>query len=86
VVLIRWPVSTEDVFRSVKTADGDDDGRFQFSGLAPREYRVLAVAPEMIEKLDEPRVLSRLLGSAERVELTPGGSQTLTLKVTNPAR
>jgi hypothetical protein len=86
VVLIRWPASTEDVFRSVKTVDGGDDGRFQFSGLAPGEYRILAVGPEMLEKLDEPRVLSRLLGSTERVELTPGGSRTVTLNLTNPSR
>jgi hypothetical protein len=54
--------------------------------LGPGECRILAVSPEAAGKLDEPRVLERLLNNAERVELSPGGSQNLTLKITAPAR
>jgi protocatechuate 3,4-dioxygenase beta subunit len=86
MVLIRWPASSEDVFLSAKSVDGDEGGRFQFAGLAPGEYRILAVAPEATDKLDEPHVLERLLGRAERITLTPGGSVNLSLKLTDPSR
>jgi hypothetical protein len=86
VVLIRWPASPQDVFLSAKIITADDGGRFHFTGLAPGEYRILAVSPVAADKLDEPHVLERLLNNAERVELSPGGSQTLTLKVTVPPR
>jgi len=86
IVLVRWPVSREDVYLSAKNVDGDGEGRFQFAGLAPGEYRILAVAPENLGKLDQPRILERLLSGAERVTLTGGGSQNLTLKLTDPAR
>jgi hypothetical protein len=86
VVLIRWPAPPGDVFLSAKIIDGGDGGQFQYTGLAPGEYRILAVSPDTADKLDEPHVLERLLSSAERVELTAGGSQTLALKVTDPSR
>ena len=86
VVLIRWPASLEDVFLSAKISDGDEAGRFQFAGLAPGDYRILAVSPVTAEKLDEPRVLERLLNLAERVTLTAGASQNLSLKATDPSR
>jgi len=38
------------------------------------------------EKLDEPRVLERMLRIAARVELTAGARETLMVKVTDPAR
>jgi protocatechuate 3,4-dioxygenase beta subunit len=86
VVLIRWPASPQDVFLSAKMITADDGGRFHFIGLAPGEYRILAVSPAAAGKLDEPHVLERLLNNAGHFELSPGGSQTLTLKVTAPAR
>jgi hypothetical protein len=86
VVLIRWPASPQDVFLSAKMITADDGGRFHFIGLAPGEYRILAVSPAAAGKLDDPHVLERLLNNAKHFELSPGGSQTLTLKVTAPAR
>jgi hypothetical protein len=83
VVLVRWPVSLEDVFLSARDTDADDAGRFQFSGLPPGDYRILAIAPDAVDKLDEPHVLERLLPRAEKVSLTGGASQNLQLKLTN---
>src|SRR6185295_8560639 len=45
VVLLKWPVSSEDVFLSAKTTEADERGKFQFAGLAPGEYRILALIP-----------------------------------------
>jgi len=81
VVLIRWPVSAEDVFLSARSTTGDDSGRFQFTGLAPGQYRILAVSPADAEQLDKPHVLERLLKHAESIELTPGGSLERSVKV-----
>jgi hypothetical protein len=86
VVMVRWPASTEDVFSSTKNATGDEDGKFQFAGLAPGEYRVLAFSEAVKDKLDEPHVLERLLSGAEKVTLERGGFQNVALKLTNPTR
>jgi len=86
VILLKWPVSNEDVFLSVRSASADDDGKFQFAGLAAGEYRILAIAQESAEKLDEPRVLEQLLSAADRLTLTAGVAQNLTLSVTDAGR
>jgi hypothetical protein len=86
VVLLKWPVSSEDVFLSAKTTEADEGGKFQFAGLAPGEYRILAVMPETAETLDEPHVLERLLSGAEPVTLSPSVAQNQTLRVTDPGR
>jgi hypothetical protein len=86
VILLKWPVSIEDVFPSVRSTAADEDGRFQFAGLAPGEYRLLAVAQERAENLDEPHVLEQLLSAANRITLTAGATQNQTLRVTDPGR
>jgi len=85
-VLVTWPPFPQNVFLSVQKATADEKGAFHFTGLGPGEYRLLAVAPESAQKLDEPRVLERLLGSAERVTLTPASSQNVSLKAVDPYR
>jgi len=86
VVLVKWPVSGEDLFVTLKNETGDRDGKFQFTGLAPGEYRLAAVAQSDKSKLDEPRVLERLLGSAERVNVERGAVRNVGLKLADPAR
>src|SRR5262245_16628436 len=73
-------------FLSVRSIVADEDGKFQFVGLAPGEYRILAVAPEVAEKLDEPHVLEQLLSAADRVTLTAGVAENQALRVTDPGR
>jgi len=86
VILMKWPVSNEDMFLSLRSIAADEDGKFQFAGLAPGEYRMLAVVPESIEQLDEPHVLEQLLSSADRVTLTAGATENRTLRVIDPER
>jgi Carboxypeptidase regulatory-like domain len=86
VVLLKWPVSREDIYLSANITEADDVGRFQFSALSPGDYRILAVPPESVDKLDVPRTLEALLRSAERVELSAGGNQIVSLKPTDPNR
>jgi hypothetical protein len=85
-VLLKWPVSIEDAFLSAKTTEADEGGKFHFAGLAPGEYRILAVMPETAELLDEPHELERLLSGAETVTLSASVTQNQTLRVTDPGR
>jgi protocatechuate 3,4-dioxygenase beta subunit len=84
VVLAKWPFTAEDLFESVKHTTGGDDGSFRFAGLAPGEYRIVAVPPETKDKLDEPGVLERLFAGAAKITLDRGDFQNVPLKPTDP--
>ena len=83
VVLVRWPASPENIFLATKRTTGDDNGQFRFTGLAPGDYRILAVSPETVPHLDEPGVLFRILSGADTVNVDRGASQNLPLKLTD---
>lgn len=67
---------------------GDNEGRFQITGLAPGEYRVLAVLSAPIADGLEPTkdILPRLWYRAEKLTLRRGSSPTLALKLADPWR
>jgi len=86
VVLSKWP-TLSGLFRAPPIdTTGGNDGKFRFSGLAPGEYRILAVRQADANKLDEPGVLDRLLANAEKIFLTPATSHNLSLKPTDLTR
>jgi hypothetical protein len=82
VVLVPWPLSSAEAAWPVLKAAGDEDGKFKLTGLAPGEYRIVAVSPAMQEKLSEPGALQRLLVSAKAVELGPGALHTVPIELT----
>ena len=82
VVLIPWPLSSPEALWPVLEATGDEDGKFQFRGLAPGEYRILAVSPAVQEKLSEPNILNRLLVNAKTITLGARAFQTVPLELT----
>ena len=82
-VICRWPVGASP-YSAVKRAPVDDNGKFQFSGLAPGDYRLFAILRSTRKKLEEPGVLDRLLRAADTISLTPGGFQNVTLKPAGP--
>jgi hypothetical protein len=84
VVLTRWPMSPDGMAGAVKKISGNENGKFRFSGLPPGDYRVVAVAPEFKDKLDEPGVLGRLLAGVDTVTLSPSGFEDLHLKPADP--
>ena len=67
---------------------GDNEGRFQMTGLAPGDYRVLAVlAVPPADGLDLSKdVVPRLWYRADKLTLTRGSSQNLSLKLADPWR
>jgi hypothetical protein len=85
VVLTSWPLPSDGMLSSLKKASGNDNGIFRFGGLPPGDYRIVAVAPEVKGKLDEPGVLGRLLSGADTVTLSPGGFEDLDLKPADPS-
>jgi hypothetical protein len=57
------------------------DGTLPATQLAPGDYRVIAVADA--QKIHEPGVLERALSTGQRVTVSPGGTQTVTIRVTD---
>jgi hypothetical protein len=79
VVLVSWPVDSANVFLSVTRATGTDDGRFQFAGLAPGEYRILAFPRAAKDAIETQGVLERFLEHAWKITLGKERPQSLTL-------
>jgi hypothetical protein len=82
VVLMPWPLRSPATIWTIPSTTGDADGKFQFIGLPPGEYRILAVSSAVKFEFNKPNVLERLLATAKKVELGPRGNQNLTLELT----
>ena len=83
VVLMPWPYGT-DVFSAMLTTTGDENGKFTLSGVAPGDYRILAIRPEAQRLLHRPGVMEHLLSAAEKVSLATGQVRNVLLKATSP--
>jgi hypothetical protein len=84
IFVAKWP-SVQVVASKII---GDNDGRFRVTGLAPGEYRVLAVQSVALPDGQQiwDGMLSKLWGTAEKVKLERGGSQSVALSLSNPMR
>jgi hypothetical protein len=60
------------------------DGRATNSRLAPGQYRVIAIPQGQQAVLDPPGVFQRILTAAPRVTLTPGGTQSIEVRISHP--
>jgi hypothetical protein len=86
-VLVRLSPNGSDAFSydsGIQSLETDESGRFQFAGLAPGEYRLLAVSVDDKAQLDRPNTLGRLLGDAEKLSLGESQSQDVQLKLARP--
>jgi hypothetical protein len=84
VVAVKWPVSSNAASLSALLGPGastmaDDQGRFQIGGLAPGEYRVLAIEAGTLTRLPPD-----IVNGAERITLERGSSQSVSLKIVEP--
>ena len=82
VILAKWPLAGGRVFIPTATATGSDQGAFQFSGLAPGEYRVAALRSRVEDQERLPNTLERALAAARKIELGPNTFQNITIGVT----
>ncbi len=80
VLVVRLPFTVGDPLMNSERPAGDDQGRFQISGLAPGEYRVIALTRNIVNT----QVSNQLLMRAEKVMLERGGSQSVSLKIVEP--
>jgi hypothetical protein len=83
VTLAPWPLPSQIYYANLKTMTGDSEGKFRFTGLAPGEYRAIAVAEADPNVLEQPGVLRRLAERAEKIELQRGGVATISLKLSD---
>jgi hypothetical protein len=81
VILAKWPLPGGDYPDLPLRISGDEKGRFGFTGLAPGEYRILAVRSR--EEYDDrlPGMLERALEAAKKVEVGPNVIQNVMIGV-----
>jgi hypothetical protein len=84
VVLAKWPLSTLDPYSSLTTVTGDENGKFQFIGLPPGEYRLFSVPAGARERLQEPGILDQLMRKAEKITLAERAYRDISLEVHDP--
>jgi hypothetical protein len=79
----KWP-GMEDAMQRPVT--GDDDGRFLIRGLAPGEYRILAVQSTALSygMQVNSKMLAGLWPTADRVTLDRGGTTDVAIKLSDP--
>jgi hypothetical protein len=84
VFVAKWPLLES----TSHPVTGDNDGKFQIIGLEPGEYRVLAVQSTPLPDGQQigSTMLTRLWSIAEKVTVERGGSQSVTLKLSDPLR
>jgi hypothetical protein len=85
VVLQKWPLQPN-VYWNRRPVAAGEDGKFQFTGLAPGEYRIFAVLADDRPRLEEPGIWERLLSAGQKLALGAGGFENLTLAPADPGR
>jgi len=59
------------------------DGNFPATRLAPGDYRALAFPRAQQSKIHEAGMLTRLLSTAPKITIAPGGTQTVTIRLSD---
>ena len=81
VILAKWPLPGGDSPYSPARVAGDDKGKFQFTGLTPGEYRIVALRSREEDDNRAPGALERALEGAKKIELGPSAFQNVTVEV-----
>jgi hypothetical protein len=82
VALLRWPMPSQTEMWPLNTTTTDSDGKYQFAGIKPGDYRVLAVPSILKDGLEDPQMLRQLLSQAKAVVLPPSGYATQDVPIT----
>jgi hypothetical protein len=80
VLLTRWPMPSDEFLRPA-VANADENGQFQFSGLAPGKYHLIALASQDDYYKRLPKAWQRDIASGQEVEVGPSASQSVTLEL-----
>lgn len=79
LVAMKWPPNTELSVSRWAVARGDDTGKFQMTGLAPGEYRVIAL--RSVNQDVSNAAVERALAAGRKIEIGPAGFQSVTLEL-----
>jgi hypothetical protein len=82
LILAKWPLPAGRRFQPTASTTGDDAGKFQFGGLAPGEYRILALAARNDFDNQAPDTVERALATAKKIEIGASGFQNVALELT----
>jgi len=82
VIARKWPFGGSAVW-GLAGGRADDNGRFQVTGLAPGEYRVIAIERSAVTPGMGNASLDRALASGQKVEVGPNGFQNIALELTD---
>ncbi len=80
VLVVKWPFAEGDPLLNSERPAADEQGRFQISGLAPGEYRVIALSRSIVNT----QISNQLLNHAEKITLERGSVQNVSLKIVEP--
>gem|GEM_PF-2219599 len=87
VALASWPLKRdEQLFLTLLTAETDEQGHFVLRGVAPGEYRLIAVRQQDQQGLQRPGVLERLLRAGMELTLTQSQTKAATANVSKLER
>jgi hypothetical protein len=82
VMIVNESARVEDLAAlSPSFASTTGNGTFPAIRLAPGDYRAIAFPSAQQTKIHEAGVLERLLSTAQRITVAPGGTQTATLRL-----
>jgi len=84
VIAMRWPLPDAEQFNDNQFESGIKpvrQGKFQFAGLAPGEYRIAAVPASERNRLQDWAALNQLLSRVETTRLGPSESRLVTLEL-----
>ncbi len=78
IIVVKWPLGDDQLFSGWVSARGDDTGKFQVGGLAPGEYRIIAL--RSVDSSVSNATVQRALAAGKKIEISSGGSQSVTLE------
>jgi hypothetical protein len=85
VLIVKDGIRSEDLaFLQVFNRNTAPDGTIPAAQFAPGDYRVVAVAAAQSQRMHEGGVFERLISAAQRITVSPGGAQTIAIRVSEP--
>ncbi|MEP7352883.1 MAG: carboxypeptidase-like regulatory domain-containing protein [Acidobacteriota bacterium] len=87
VVMVKWPLAPAMsnggvAGRYQPIFNGERPGEtFQITGLAPGEYRIMALPREGLSNISEPGILERAAAKGQKVVVDRGGAQNISVKM-----
>jgi hypothetical protein len=80
ILILKDPTTLEEMrITGLFTRNTGPDGTLPATQLAPGDYRVVAFSSTA--KFHEPGVIERALSTAQRITVSPGGTQTVSIRV-----